>query len=174
VPKNSASERFSKKSELCCAAYLCAVALVLGLMQHWTMVYSSFQGELPAYLDKIRDQRRAVQFQGVKTVNLEQAFQLWEKGEILIIDARHVEDYRELHVERAINFPPDKWHELATTGLAGMEKDHQILVYCSQESCDDALKLSGKLQSLGFTRVMAFTGGFRAWDEAGYPVDTSQ
>jgi rhodanese-related sulfurtransferase len=31
-----------------------------------------------------------------------------------------------------------------------------------------------KLQAMGFTRVEAFLGGFRAWDEAGYPVDTSK
>jgi 3-mercaptopyruvate sulfurtransferase SseA len=55
-----------------------------------------------------------------------------------------------------------------------LEKTRQILVYCSQESCDDALKLGKILQALGFTQVLAFAGGFRAWDEAGYPVDTSR
>jgi rhodanese-related sulfurtransferase len=170
---NSNSERFSKKNDLFCAALICTLAMVFGLAQHWSLVHASFKGELPAYLDKRRDQRRALQFQGVKTVNLEQAYHLWE-GNTLIIDARHAEDYRELHMEKAMNFPPDKWHELATSGLAGMEKNRQIMVYCSQESCDDALKLAGKLQALGFTRVLAFTGGFRAWDEAGYPVDTSR
>jgi rhodanese-related sulfurtransferase len=77
-------------------------------------------------------------------------------------------------VERAINLPPDTWNELRTSRLAGLEKTRQILVYCSQESCDDALKLGKILQALGFTQVLAFAGGFRAWDEAGYPVDTSR
>lgn len=172
--QNSTSKRFGNKSELFCAAYLCAVAVILGLVQHWSLVYASFKGELPAYLDKWRVQRRALQFQEVKTVTLEQAYQFWEAGETLIIDARPAEDYRDLHVERAINFPPNKWDELAASQLAGMDRYRQILVYCSQESCDDSLKLSRKLQSLGFSRVVAFTGGFRAWDEAGYPVDTSR
>jgi rhodanese-related sulfurtransferase len=52
-----------------------------------------------------------------------------------------------------------------------VEKTKEIVVYCSQESCDDALKLAKKLREAGFTRVSAFTGGFRAWDEAGYPAD---
>ncbi|MFZ2088867.1 MAG: rhodanese-like domain-containing protein [Desulfobaccales bacterium] len=174
MPQNSHFRQASKKGDLLYAVLLCALALVFGLVQHWSMVQASFIGELPAYLDKRRVQRRAVQFQEVKTVTLEQAYQFWEAGEILIIDARPVEDYRDLHVERAINFPPDKWDELAASQLAGMEKDHRILVYCSQESCDDSLKLARKLQTLGFTRVLAFTGGFRAWDEAGHPVDTSR
>jgi rhodanese-related sulfurtransferase len=48
------------------------------------------------------------------------------------------------------------------------------VVYCGQVSCDLALKVAEKLQALGFTRVMAYVGGFRAWDEAGYPADTGK
>ena len=48
------------------------------------------------------------------------------------------------------------------------------MVYCGQVSCDAALQVAEKLQSLGYTRVSAFLGGFRAWDEAGYPVETSK
>lgn len=78
----------SKKRELFCAALLCALALVFGVLQHWSLVHASFKGELPAYLDKRRDERRAVQFHGVKTVNLEQAYLFWKEGKTLIIDAR--------------------------------------------------------------------------------------
>ena len=35
-------------------------------------------------------------------------------------------------------------------------------------------QVAEKLQALGFTRVMAYIGGFRAWDEAGYPADTGK
>ena len=48
------------------------------------------------------------------------------------------------------------------------------LVYCGQVSCDLALQVAEKLQALGFTRVTAYIGGFRAWDEAGYPADTGK
>ena len=43
-----------------------------------------------------------------------------------------------------------------------IDKTRELVVYCSQESCDDALKLTKKLRAAGFARVMAFTGGFRA------------
>jgi 3-mercaptopyruvate sulfurtransferase SseA len=58
--------------------------------------------------------------------------------------------------------------------LAGIAKDREIVVYCSQASCDLALEVAEKLQALGYTQVRAFMGGFRAWDEAGYPADTSK
>ncbi|MFW6127064.1 MAG: rhodanese-like domain-containing protein [Thermodesulfobacteriota bacterium] len=137
------------------------------------MVKVAFTGELAAFLEKHREERRALQFQKVKTISLESTYRLWGENKTLFIDARPAEDYRELHVDQAINFPPEKWDELKTSGLAGLKRDRQILVYCSNKSCDDALILAEKLQALGFSRVLAFTGGFRAWDEAGYPVDTS-
>jgi rhodanese-related sulfurtransferase len=58
--------------------------------------------------------------------------------------------------------------------VVGLNKDREIVVYCGQVSCDLALKVAEKLQALGFTRVTAFIGGFRAWDEAGYPADTGK
>jgi rhodanese-related sulfurtransferase len=58
--------------------------------------------------------------------------------------------------------------------LAGIPKDQEIVVYCSQASCDLSLEVAEKLQALGFTHVQAFMGGFRVWDEAGYPADTSE
>jgi rhodanese-related sulfurtransferase len=91
----------------------------------------------------------------------------------LIIDARHIQDYQELHVPGAVNLPPESWTNLTEPPkIVDSNRERQILIYCSQESCDDSLKLANKLFNLGFTQVMAFTGGFRAWDEAGFPVDT--
>jgi hypothetical protein len=73
-----------------------------------------------------------------------------------------------------VNIPPETWGELQSAELMKMVKTQELMIYCSQESCDDALKLAKKLRAAGFTRAMAFTGGFRAWDEAGYPADTSR
>ena len=37
-----------------------------------------------------------------------------------------------------------------------------------------ALRAAEKLQSMGYSRVQVFMGGFRAWDDAGYPADISK
>jgi rhodanese-related sulfurtransferase len=163
----------SNKQEILCAVCLLAVVSLLGTVQNWPLVQASWKGELQAILEKHRSERRAVRFEGVKTVSLDEAHTLWKGGETLIIDARQGRDYQELHVPNAINLPPESWvnlHEFPK--LKSLAKESQIIVYCSQESCDDALKLANKLKTLGFNKVTAFTGGFRAWDEAGYPVDT--
>lgn len=159
-------------SDLAWAAYLLVVAAAFGLLQHWHLVSLSWRGELPDYLAKVRQDRRQVRFQGVRTINLSQAQALWQEGKALFVDARPAEDFAELHIEGAVSLPPDHWESLKDNGLPGVPPDRPLVVYCSQEACDDALKLAEKLQTRGYAQVMAYLGGFRAWDEAGLPVGT--
>lgn len=159
-------------SDVTWAGYLLVLAVLFGLLQHWPLVRLARQGELPAHLAKLREARRQVQFQGVKTINLAQAYALHEGGQVLFLDARKPEEYAELHIQGALNLPPDNWEALQQPPWTEMPKDRHIVVYCGQEACDNALKAAEKLQALGFTQVAAFLGGFKAWDEAGYPVDT--
>ena len=163
----------SARKDLVWVVSLLALSFALGAAQHWPLVQASFKRQLTSYLQQRRDERRALQFKEIKTVNLEQAHALWLEGQVLVIDARHTPEYRELHVPGAVNLPPEGWENLKDSPkLAGLDHGRQVMIYCSQESCDDSLKLAVKLKALGFTRVLAFTGGFRAWDETGYPADT--
>ena len=161
------------RQDLAWAGFILGVGLLLGLMQHWELVHKSWQGELAPLLSQVRDQRRAEQFQGVKTVNLAQAYALFQQGS-LFIDARPPDEFAELHVPKSLNITPDMVEAGVAEKVAGLARDREIVVYCGQVSCDLALKVAEKLQSLGFTRVTAYIGGFRAWDEAGYPADTGK
>jgi len=156
------------------AGGLLCMAVVLGFMFHWSLVQAAFRGNLTALLDQKRQERREVQFQGVKTFDLAQAYQTWQGKRALFVDARKAEEFQELHVQGAMNVPPETWAELSSSELMKLDKRRELVVYCSQESCDDALKLANKLKAFGFSNVMAFIGGFRAWDEAGYPADTGR
>jgi rhodanese-related sulfurtransferase len=160
--------------ELAWAVGLLGLAVILGFMCHWPLVQASLKGDLTALLDQKRQERREVQFQGLRTLDLAQAHQTWQEKRALFVDARKANEYQELHVQGALNVPPETWEELSSSELMKLAKTQELVIYCSQESCDDALKLAKKLQAAGFTRVMVFTGGFRAWDEAGYPADTSR
>ena len=164
----------SWRRELAWTISLLGLAVILGIMFHWSLVQASLRGNLTALLDQKRQERREVQFQGVKTLDLAQAYQIWQEKRALFVDARKAEEYQELHVQGAVNVAPETWEELSASELMKMDRMREMVVYCSQESCDDALKLAKKLRAAGFTRVLAFTGGFRAWDEAGYPADTSR
>ena len=119
-------------------------------------------------------ERRQVEFQGVKTINLGQAYDLFKQGQTLWVDARKPQEYAELHIEGAVNLTPEMLKERDNPAFTGIAKERQIVVYCGEVNCDLALKVAEKLQAAGFTQVTAFLGGFRAWDEAGYPVGTSK
>ena len=166
--------RITWRQEMTWALGLLGLSVILGFLFHWSLVQASLGGKLPSFLDQKRQERRGVQFQGVKTLDLAQAYQIWQEQQALFVDARKAEEYQELHVQGAVNVSPETWAELSSSELLKMDRMRELVVYCSQESCDDALKLSKKLRKAGFTRVFAFTGGFRAWDEAGYPADTSR
>ena len=162
------------RHDLAWAGFILGVALLLGLMQQWELVHRSWRGELVSHLEQVRDQRRQKEFQGVKTVNLAQAYALFQQGQALFIDGRPAEEFAELHVPKSLNITPGMVAAGVAGKVAGLAKDREIVVYCGQVSCDLALKVAEKLQALGFTRVMAYIGGFRAWDEAGYPADTGK
>jgi rhodanese-related sulfurtransferase len=160
------------RQDLAWAAFLFVLAVAFGLMEHWPLVRLSLQGELPGYLEKLKERQRQVQFQGVKTVSLSQAYAAWQQGRTLFIDSRNAQEFSELHIPGALHLPPEKLEASGLQALGEVAKDRQIVVYCGHAACDAALKVAEKLQSQGFSQVSAFLGGFRAWDEAGYPVDT--
>jgi len=160
------------RQDLAWAGLILGAALLLGLVQQWPLVRTSWRGELGPRLSQARDQRRQEQFQGVRTVNLAQAYALFQQGQARFIDARPAGEFAELHVPKALNITPDMVEAGLAGKVAGLARDREIVVYCGQVSCDLALKVAEKLQTLGFTRVQAYVGGFRAWDEAGYPADT--
>jgi rhodanese-related sulfurtransferase len=156
------------------AAFILGAAALIGLLHHWQLVQISWRGELRPYLEKRQAQQRQVVFQGVKTVNLEQAHTIFQEGKAMFVDARPPEEYGELHIPGAVNLTADALGNGLPPAVAGVPRDRPLVVYCGQVSCDAALKVAEGLQSLGFTQVTAFLGGFRAWDEAGYPADTSK
>jgi len=161
------------RQDLAWAGFILVAAVLFGLVQQWPLARQAWQGELAPLLSQVRNQRRAQQFQGVKTVNLAQAYSLFQQGS-LFIDARPADEFNELHVPKSLNITPGMVEAGVADKVAGLDRDREIVVYCGQVSCDLALKVAENLQSLGFTRVAAFIGGFRAWDEAGYPADTGK
>jgi rhodanese-related sulfurtransferase len=162
------------RQDLAWAGFILILAAAFGLGQQWRLVRLSWTGGLPAYLEQQRDQRRSTEFQGVPTLSLVQAYEIFQQGQALFIDARKVEEYAELHIPGAVNLSPWDPKEQGARPLAGIPTERQLVVYCGQISCDAALKVAENLQALGFSRVTVFLGGFKAWDEAGYPADTSK
>ena len=121
-----------------------------------------------------RLEKAAQLLQGIRTFNLQQAYALHQQGETIFIDARPPAEYRELHIEGAINLTADELNAIKDAELfKRLNPPRLMIVYCAHED-HASLQVAELLQNRGFSQVAVFLGGFRAWDEAGYPVDVSR
>jgi rhodanese-related sulfurtransferase len=162
------------QQDLAWAGYVLLLAAALGLGLQWRLVRLSWDGGLPAYLKTQGEQRLQKELQGIKTLNLAQAYEIFQKGQALFVDARSAEEYAELHIPGAVNLSRERLDQEGARAVAGIPADRELVVYCGMSSCEASLRAAEKLQSLGYSRVQVFMGGFRAWDDAGYPADTSK
>ena len=125
---------------------LFVVALVSGGMLLWPLVRRSFAGP---------------------SVSPAQATQLINRQDALVIDVREPAEFAAGHLLGAKNLP------LARLAAPGAEvakrKDRPVIVYC--DGSDRAGKAAGALKKLGFARVLSLSGGIKAWQDAGLPVE---
>jgi rhodanese-related sulfurtransferase len=162
------------RQDLAWAGFILALAVLFGLIQQWPLVTQAWRGELAAKLAQARDRARHSRFQGIKTIDLAQAYAKFKEGRALFIDARAPAKFDELHIPKALNLSPSMLEAGGAAKLAGVPKSREIVVYCDEINCNLALKVAEKLEKMGYRRVAAFMGGFRDWDQAGYPADTNR
>jgi rhodanese-related sulfurtransferase len=101
----------------------------------------------------------------------EDAFQLFDAGEAIFIDARDQAIFATRHIEGAMNLPPSR--EVAQDIASLSAADPQIVVYASRESQRQAGVVADKLLETGFTKVFILHGGLEGWVDRGFPVATS-
>ena len=53
----------------------------------------------------------------------------------------------------------------------GLEKDDDIVVYCSNVDCLASRAVAKELVGLGYTRVSHYEGGLIDWEAAGLPLE---
>ncbi len=95
------------------------------------------------------------------------------KESVVIIDARTPLFFKAGHIPRAINvsrkeFARDFARETATLRKGTTQR---LVVYCSDEDCEDALLVARDLIRAGLQQVHVFKGGWKQWQEAGLPEE---
>jgi len=154
------------------AFVLTLLGLILGLLVQWQLVLHGFQGTLDLQIAAVEKEEAARRLAALPTCSLEQALARHEEGRTLFIDAREPEEYRELHIQRALNLPASQVSaRLVAAVLQGVSLAQPIIVYCGSVDCHASLRVAEFLKKQGYSQVAVYVGGFRAWDEAGYPVD---
>jgi rhodanese-related sulfurtransferase len=98
-------------------------------------------------------------------VNTTQATHLINREDALVVDVRDPGEYGAGHILGAKSVP------LSRVGDADVSKrkDRPVIVYC--DTGDRASKAIAVLKKQGVQRVVNLTGGLRAWQQAGLPIE---
>ena len=98
-------------------------------------------------------------------VTTAEATHLINREDASIVDVREPGEYASGHIIGAKNVPLARLEG----GEVPKRKDKPVIVYC--DTGDRAGKAVAGLKKQGFERVVNLTGGLRAWQQAGLPVE---
>jgi rhodanese-related sulfurtransferase len=99
-------------------------------------------------------------------VNTAQATHLINREDALVVDVRDPGEYGAGHILGAKNVPLSRLSD----GELTKRKDRPVIVYCDGGG-ERSSKAIAVLKKQGFTRVANLTGGLRAWQQAGLPIE---
>jgi len=107
-------------------------------------------------------------------IHLAKTKDLYDRGGLLVLDAREQIEYDEGHIKGAVSAYADQMLG-ETEWLEETAKDPRpIMVYCGGGECDLSLNLGFEIARMGHRKVLIFMEGYPAWDEAGYPTETGE
>lgn len=87
------------------------------------------------------------------------------REDALVIDVRDPGEYGAGHILGAKNVPLSRLDD----GELAKRKERPVIVYC--DGGERSSKAMAALKKQGFTRVANLSGGLRAWQQAGLPVE---
>jgi rhodanese-related sulfurtransferase len=125
-----------------------------------------------------RGQRSAPQEDGevrIAVISLAAAAQRFERDDVIFLDAQP----SSFHALRRIPGARNLSREDFATDIRRIEPElrgsgRPLLVYCSDEACEDSTLVAARLAGLGFREIMLFKGGIDQWEASGMPVESDQ
>lgn len=110
--------------------------------------------------------------QGDSLLSLEDAYDLFLRGDAIFIDARDPVEYEDEHIMGAVNLPFDWWDDYWDEVRPLLDPEKEIVAYCGGQDCELSLFLARDLKRQGFAKSYVFFGGWQKWIEAGLPAGT--
>lgn len=108
--------------------------------------------------------------EGATRISAEQLVEMFNTmPDLVIIDARHREEYKKGHIETA-QCMLDTEMTRAMLGKRVHSKETPVVFYCNGERCMRSTNAVKKAVSWGYRRVYWFRGGWKEWSEKGLPV----
>ncbi|MFP4349845.1 MAG: rhodanese-like domain-containing protein [Thermodesulfobacteriota bacterium] len=128
-------------------------------------------GGIPLVGDWSADARFADTSGHSLVIPLEEARELFERDEILFVDARPENQYQEGHLPDALIIPWQEVDRYFMEAAEQLEEGKTIVTYCDGESCDLSHELALFLKDMGFADVRVLVNGWTVWKRAGLPTE---
>ena len=107
----------------------------------------------------------------IRQIDLETAMKLHEQ-KVLFVDARAEEYLQDGFIPNAVaNDEVDALSQIIDE-LIGF--DTAFVIYCSDDDCGSSEELAYTLQGYGFSNILVFQGGWKAWTDAGFPIQYNE
>jgi rhodanese-related sulfurtransferase len=104
------------------------------------------------------------------TITAEELKEKMDRGEEFhLVETLLPKEYEQWHLPGAVNI---HFNKIGKQARERFNEDDEIIVYCHDENCNASPLAAKKLEKLGYSRVREFSGGKKAWKEAGYPVES--
>ena len=104
-------------------------------------------------------------------INIDFTKYLFDNQKAIFIDARDQEDFKQSHIENAINIPYEEY-EAYDSLIYSLDVDYPVIVYCNGKDCDLSIYLGDLLfDDYEFNTILIFDGGFPEWLDKKYPID---
>jgi len=107
----------------------------------------------------------------VREIDLETARKLHEQN-VLFVDARAEEYLQDGFIPGAV--ANDDVDALSQTIDELIGFDTGFVIYCSDDDCGSSEELAYTLQGYGFSNILVFQGGWKAWTEAELPIEYNE
>ncbi|MBI5155208.1 rhodanese-like domain-containing protein [Candidatus Poribacteria bacterium] len=102
---------------------------------------------------------------GMTAVELHDA---WKKGEVVLIDARLIEQYREGHIPDAYHLPFEAFQSGQPELVSLLDPSQTYVIYCEGGDCHASHNVASMLAEYGFEHVLVFARGYPDWVKAGF------
>lgn len=103
-------------------------------------------------------------------VSLAEVYKIYQRPEVVLLDARSAVEYNYGHIAGALNLPLDEFDKIYPLLAPKLTAKKEIIIYCSGAGCGQSQHLAQKLKEKGYHDLKVFAGGWPAWLQAGYPT----
>jgi rhodanese-related sulfurtransferase len=102
----------------------------------------------------------------MKTIGHEELKQMLDHQEdFRLVMALSEWAYQAKHIPGSFHFATSR------EALDALNKEDEIVVYCSDANCIASQAFGQLLERHGYTHVLHFAGGLEEWEQAGYPLE---